>query len=97
MTTKEDIISTIYHDLESGYGSIENTYQQAYKKDSSITLEDVKKWLKRHPNKQRRPYKASNSLKQSIHQKLYHPNNPSIQSSNPPTRITIPLDTLLKP
>ena len=30
-------------------------------KDSSITLNDVKTWLKRHPNKQRRPYKTSNS------------------------------------
>ena len=48
MTTKEDIISNIYHDLESGW-------------DSSITLDDVKTWMKRHPNKQRRPYKNSNS------------------------------------
>ena len=31
MTTKEDIISNIYHDLESGYGSVQNTYKQAYK------------------------------------------------------------------
>ena len=42
MTTKEDIVSNMY-------GSIKHTYEQAWKKYSSITLEDIKKWLKRHP------------------------------------------------
>ena len=61
MTAKEEILSNIYHDLETGYGSVKNTYEQAWKKDSSTTLEDVQKWMKRHPNKQRRPYKSNNS------------------------------------
>ena len=61
MTTKEDMISNMYHDLESGYGSVQSTHKQAYKKDNSIKLEDVKNLMKRHPNKQRRPYKNSNS------------------------------------
>ena len=61
MTSKEEIISNIYHDLETGYGSIRNTFEQANKKDPSITLEDVRTWMSKHPNKQRRPYKSSNS------------------------------------
>ena len=61
MTTQEEIISNIYHDVENGYGSIKNTFEQAKRIDPSITLEDVRKWMSKHPNKQRRPYKYSNS------------------------------------
>ena len=61
MTTKEEIISNIYHDLETGYGSIRNTYDQANKKDPSIKLEDVQKWMNKNPNKQRQGYRGSNS------------------------------------
>jgi len=61
MTTKEEIISNIYHDVESGYGSIRNTFEQANKKDSSITLEDVRTWMNKNPNKQRKGYRGSNS------------------------------------
>ena len=61
MTTKEEIIANKYHDLETGYGSVKNTFEQANKKNSSITLEDVKTWMERHLKTQRRPYIGSNS------------------------------------
>ena len=59
--TKDDTISNIYYDLEDGYGSVKNTFEQAQKADPSILLEDVQKWMKRQPNKQRRSYRGSNS------------------------------------
>mgnify|MGYP001063599297 CR=1 FL=1 len=59
--TKDQIISNIYYDLESGYGSVKNTFEQARQKDKSITLDDVQKWMKQQPNKQRKAYKGSNS------------------------------------
>jgi hypothetical protein len=42
MPTKEEIISNIYYDLESGYSSIKNTFEQATKVDPTILYEDVK-------------------------------------------------------
>ena len=61
MASKEDIISNIYHDLQDGYGSIKNTFEQAHKKNPSITIDDVKTWMNKHPNKQRKAYKGYNS------------------------------------
>ena len=61
MSTKEEIISNIYYDLETVYGSIRNTYEQANKKYPSIKLEDVQKWMKQQPNKQRKGHRGSNS------------------------------------
>ena len=51
--TKDDTISNIYYDLEYGYGSVKNTFEQVQKADPSILLEDVQKWMKRQPNKQK--------------------------------------------
>jgi hypothetical protein len=59
--TKEDIISNIYYDVQDGYGSIKNTFEQARKVDSTIKLEDVQQWMKQQPNKQRKGYRGSNS------------------------------------
>ena len=42
MTSKEEIISNIYHDVESGYGSVKNTFDQAKRIGPTITLEDAK-------------------------------------------------------
>ena len=39
--SKDDIISNIYYNLDDGYGSIKNTFDQAVKKDPSITYDDV--------------------------------------------------------
>ncbi len=59
--TKNDIISNIYYDLTDGYGSIKNTLEQAQKVDKTITYDEVSKWMKQQPNKQRKAYKGSNS------------------------------------
>ena len=61
--TKEDIISNIYYNLEFGYGSIKNTFDQVKKQDKTIKIEDVQKWMKQQPNKQVKAYKGSNSYK----------------------------------
>ena len=61
--TKEDLLSNIYYDLETGYGSINSLYQQAKEKNPGITLEFVRAWLKKQPNKQRKGYKGYNSYK----------------------------------
>ena len=55
--TKDQIISKIYYDLETGCGSVKNTFEQARQKDKSITLEDVQKWVKQQPSKQRKAYR----------------------------------------
>ena len=59
--TKQDIISNIYYDLESGYGSVQNTFDQVKKQDPTIKIEDVQKWMKQQPNKQVKTYRGSNS------------------------------------
>ena len=43
---KDDIIKNIYFD-RSGFGSVQTTYQDAKKKEPSITLTDVKEWFKK--------------------------------------------------
>jgi hypothetical protein len=55
---KDNIISNIYYDLETGYGSINSTLKQARIKDPTITLDDVNKWMSKQPNKQRKPYRG---------------------------------------
>ena len=47
MSQKEEAINNIFHD-RSGYGSIKKTYDDAKKKDSSITLKDVKEWFQKN-------------------------------------------------
>ena len=59
--TKGDIISNVYYDIETGYGSTKSTFEQARKVDPSIKLEDVQTWMKQQPNKQRKGYRGSNS------------------------------------
>ena len=61
--TTDEILSNLYYDLETGYSSVNNLYKQAKDKITSITLEDVKKWMKNQPNKQRKNYKGFNSYK----------------------------------
>jgi hypothetical protein len=50
MSNKDDIISKIYFD-KSGYGSIKTTFEDAKKKDKSITIEDVKKFFEKNVEK----------------------------------------------
>ena len=58
---KDQIIRSIYYDSESGFGSINDTYQQAKKVLSSITYNDVKEFLERQKSRQTKPYRGFNS------------------------------------
>ena len=47
--TKDQIISNIYYDLDEGFGSTQATHKKAKEEDPTITLEDVKTFLKKQP------------------------------------------------
>ena len=59
--TIEQLISNAYYDVEGGFGSNQETYKKAKAQDPEITLEDVKKFLTKQPNKQIKGYRGSNS------------------------------------
>ena len=59
--TKDQIISNIYYDLDEGFGSTQATHKKAKEEDPTITLDDVKSFLKKQPNKQIRNYRGTNS------------------------------------
>ena len=52
--TKDKIIHDEYYD-ESGFGSINRTYQEAKRKDKTITLNYVKNWFERNMEKTKQP------------------------------------------
>lgn len=60
--TNEQILSNLYYDLETGYGSVKSLYEQAKEKRAGITLEEVKTFMKKQPNKQTKPYQNYNSF-----------------------------------
>ena len=41
VVSKDDIISNIYYDLDTGYSSIKLIFEQAVKKYPTITYDDV--------------------------------------------------------
>ena len=49
--SNEQILSNIYYDLERGYGSAKSLYEQAKEEGAVITLEEVKNFMKKQPNK----------------------------------------------
>ena len=59
--TKDDIISNVYYDVEGGFGSVQETYKKSKAKNPEITLDDVKKFMSKQPNKQIKGYRGSNS------------------------------------
>ena len=59
--TKEQIISNVYYDTEGGFGSIQETYKNAKQQNPEITLDEVKDFMRKQPNKQIRRYRGSNS------------------------------------
>ncbi len=52
--TKEDIINSVYYD-QAGYGSVKVTWEDAKKKDSSITIKDVKDWFAKNVARKKEP------------------------------------------
>ena len=62
LTDKENIIKEVYEDKKQGFGSIKDTFKQAVKKDPSIKLDDVKKYLDKQSFRQTQfTYKKFNS------------------------------------
>ena len=45
MATTEEVISNVYHDVDNGYGSVKNTFDQAKRIGATITLEHVNTWM----------------------------------------------------
>ena len=59
--TKDQIISNVYYDLERGFRSIQETHKKAKEQNIEITLDDVKKFMSKQPNKQIKGYRGTNS------------------------------------
>ena len=60
--TKDQIISNAYYDIEGAFGSIQETYKKAKAQDIEITLDDVRKFMSKQPNKQLKGYSGTNSF-----------------------------------
>ena len=58
---RDDIISNVYYNLETGFGSINETLKKAKAQDPSINRIDMENFMKKQPNKQIRKYRGSNS------------------------------------
>lgn len=52
--TKDETISKVYYD-PAGYGSVQNTWLDAKKKDPSITIKDVRIWFANNIEQKKRP------------------------------------------
>ena len=59
--SNEQILSNIYCDLERGYGSAKSLYEKAKEEGAVVTLEEVKNFMKKQPNKQIKGYQNYNS------------------------------------
>ena len=55
MSSKENIISKIYFD-PAGFGSVKRTFEDARKKDKTITLEDVREFFQTRVEKKNKAY-----------------------------------------
>ena len=60
--TKEQVISNIYYNNETGFGSIQETFKKAKAENPEITLDDVKEYMRKQPNKQIKGYRGTNSF-----------------------------------
>ena len=52
--SNEHILGNIYYDLERGYGSAKSLYEQAKEEGAVTTLEEVKNFMKKQSNKQKK-------------------------------------------
>ena len=57
--SRDDIIS--YYNLETGFGSINETLKKAKEQDQTINRVDVENFMRKQPKKQIRKYRGSNS------------------------------------
>ena len=58
---KNEVLSDLYYDIGSGFGSAKSLYDDAIKKGLVITQQEVNDWLKNQSLKQRKNYKNYNS------------------------------------
>ena len=59
--SSEQILSNKNYDLERGYGSARSLYEQSKEEGAVFTLEEVKNFMKKQPNKQIKGYQNYNS------------------------------------
>ena len=52
MTSKEESIDKIYHNVVTGFGSVRDVYNQAKEKGSRVTYNDVKQYMDKLNNRQ---------------------------------------------
>ena len=71
MADKNNKLSELYYDIESGFGSAKQLYNDARKAGVVITLEEVKEWLRGQTLKQRKNYKNSNSYSPPFARAVY--------------------------
>jgi hypothetical protein len=58
---KDQLIRQVYYDVDTGFGSIGDTYRDAKKILNTITYNDVKDFLERQKSRQTKPYRGFNS------------------------------------
>ena len=61
MSEKNNVISKIYFD-PGGFGNIKQTFEDARKKDKSITLGDVKEFFRTRVEKKNKAYGFNSSV-----------------------------------
>ena len=59
--SRDDIISNAYYNLETGFGSINETLKKAKEQGPTINKVDVENSMRKQANKQIRKYRGSNS------------------------------------
>ena len=60
--TKDQVISNIYYNNETGFGSIQETFKKAKAENPEITITDVRDFMRKQPNKQIKGYRGTNSF-----------------------------------
>ena len=58
---KDQVIRQVYYDVDTGFGSIAETYRDAKKVLNTITYNDVKDFLERQKSRQTKAYRGFNS------------------------------------
>ena len=68
---KNEALSELHYDIESGFGSAKSLYDDAIKKGLVITQQEVKNWLKSKSLKQRKNYKNHDSYSTPFARAVY--------------------------
>ena len=68
---KQQVLSDLHYDVQSGFGSAKSLYDDAIKAGLVVTLNEVKEWLKSQSIKQRSNYKQYNSYSAPFARSIY--------------------------